>query len=350
MDRLIKYRLDLMEAREVPGMGFGVFARQNIPKGTRLLAETPVCAIDHIKPTNREEFFHLMNMISSISGEELRELNQLHYSLRQLYSWVEKMGFILHYVEETCDKDKTADEKRTSAAQLMLVCAKFYTNCGQVSATAYTDRPTSGIWSRFSRFNHSCNPNCTWDVLGDESVLTVTAERDIVADEEIFISYIADVSSRKLWDRRDHLKHWGFKCECSKCKHEEKIEPPPEKEFDLYDDFDDLKNRDILAATYTNESDRPNPDRNLFLPHPNYGEDAGLPTRDDILHQLEMNREIGSEVHLMNPQWGSSIHGLSSSTMGVLNNPGSSSQGTRSSPEKVFPRGRSSSGGSMDID
>ncbi|GLC67842.1 hypothetical protein PLESTF_000613200 [Pleodorina starrii] len=66
-----------------------------------------------------------------------------------------------------------------------------------------------------SCINHSCDPNCTAACDTGNRTVTVLAQRDIHAGEEITLSYI-DVSL-PYKDRQADLRDYGFVCRCQRC-------------------------------------------------------------------------------------------------------------------------------------
>jgi hypothetical protein len=66
-----------------------------------------------------------------------------------------------------------------------------------------------------SRINHSCLPNAEHTCHEGSSHKVVFANRNIVAGEEIRISYIANNVPFEL--RQLFLKQWGFSCDCPAC-------------------------------------------------------------------------------------------------------------------------------------
>ena len=94
----------------------------------------------------------------------------------------------------------------------------------------YKGRAVYGVNPLFSFFNHSCEPNATWETNTDDSVggttVNVEAIRPIKKDEEVLISYCYDaggdaVTSLAKDERRKLLMPWlGGDCECSKCLRE----------------------------------------------------------------------------------------------------------------------------------
>ncbi|KAM0987175.1 hypothetical protein ACFX2G_011515 [Malus domestica] len=76
-----------------------------------------------------------------------------------------------------------------------------------------------GLWVLASFINHSCVPNARRMHVGD--YVMVHASRDVKAGEEITFAYF-DVLS-PLEKRNESSKTWGFRCNCKRCKFEEKL-------------------------------------------------------------------------------------------------------------------------------
>ncbi|KAA1110503.1 hypothetical protein PGT21_023417 [Puccinia graminis f. sp. tritici] len=67
------------------------------------------------------------------------------------------------------------------------------------------------------RFNHDCRPNVGYYIDHDTQSIHMTAFRQILAGEELTISYRASELTRKM--RQDSLSaNYGFQCSCSHCQ------------------------------------------------------------------------------------------------------------------------------------
>lgn len=74
-----------------------------------------------------------------------------------------------------------------------------------------------GVWPSASYFNHNCDPNTDKERVGRTWVFK--AKRDIVADEEICISYLGKDMGILREERNALLKKtWGFECVCQRCR------------------------------------------------------------------------------------------------------------------------------------
>ena len=76
----------------------------------------------------------------------------------------------------------------------------------------------TGLWTRPSLFNHSCQPSCTYGTIGD--FLFIFTNRSVEAGSELTIPYLDVMDS--FSKRKRILAGWnsgqGFTCDCSRCK------------------------------------------------------------------------------------------------------------------------------------
>jgi len=78
-----------------------------------------------------------------------------------------------------------------------------------------------GIFLKAGIINHSCDPNCKWEM--DGGTLTITSLRNIKPLEEVTVQYIPLVQSWHVAIRRTViLQRRGFLCQCDKCQSDTK--------------------------------------------------------------------------------------------------------------------------------
>jgi SET domain len=87
-----------------------------------------------------------------------------------------------------------------------------------------------GVWPEASYFNHSCSPNVAKCRAGRQ--WQFWASRDIIAGEQLFISYLGgDEKDMSYDERKQRLNEtWGFDCLCPRCAHDRKLEHSGEPE------------------------------------------------------------------------------------------------------------------------
>lgn len=82
------------------------------------------------------------------------------------------------------------------------------------------DDDYSSLFFLASFFNHSCDPNISYEVQdasGEGAVITISTKRVVKAGDELCISYVAN-KGRSEQQRRAILKEgYGFDCTCSLC-------------------------------------------------------------------------------------------------------------------------------------
>lgn len=162
----------LYEIRPSPGKGLGVFATENIPRGTRIFADE--CLFYVIGPKA---------MISEIEGgfNDLKPTQQKEYLALRCPDYPGKSPII----------------------------RRWEANCFAM------DHDT-GIFLLASRINHSCTPNALFKWNANIRRETVHAIVDIPAGTEIETSYCPP--HRDACSRREKLEHYGFDCHCGPCR------------------------------------------------------------------------------------------------------------------------------------
>ena len=80
-----------------------------------------------------------------------------------------------------------------------------------------------GLYPRHSLFNHSCDPNVSYEESSSHAEQVLKAKRDIEAGEELYIAYDLglDAKGMNVVKRREALRDWmGGKCMCPRCVRE----------------------------------------------------------------------------------------------------------------------------------
>ena len=80
-----------------------------------------------------------------------------------------------------------------------------------------------GVYPCHSLFNHSCEPNVTYDDHPTQAAQVMRAKRDIQKGEELYIAYDLglDAEGMGVWERREALRNWmGGECKCARCVRE----------------------------------------------------------------------------------------------------------------------------------
>ncbi|KAI0965166.1 hypothetical protein F4678DRAFT_453665, partial [Xylaria arbuscula] len=165
----------MFEAIEIPGKGRGLVAKCNIKSGTRILCEKPVFTLHNEPPGPLHRA--AASKLSSLAKEEQRQFLSLHNNFPDQYAFA---GIV-----------------KTNALP-----------CGPGARTG-------GVYLQISRINHSCLPNCSNSWNDETNCETIHAIKDILAGEELTISYdLGDTASL----RQARLQsNFGFNCQCELC-------------------------------------------------------------------------------------------------------------------------------------
>jgi hypothetical protein len=185
-----KYSSDsrhLIEVKSTALKGLGVFAKADILRGTRVIAESALLRFDGI---------------ATDATEIVRVFETLF--LPEQSSYLELHGY-------ACDLYKHAVEQATG--QSWHILPELHRKVLAIYAANSFDR----VFLLGPRINHSCIPNIDFAYNRTLEKETFHAVRDITAGEELTISYITGVNRTRI-QRQSELDNWGFRCLCPACE------------------------------------------------------------------------------------------------------------------------------------
>ena len=163
------------QVTQIAGRGVGVLATKDIVKGETLWEDKVIL---NARVTSNTDNFHNISLLN-------RQVEQLSPSERQHF-------LSLH------DPDPGGPDQ--------LKNARIYAN------NTYFD----GCYLLSSRINHSCKPNVM--LSSDDTIHTeVVALRNILAGEEILVSYLRTSELETKKERTEKIKNWEFHCDCELC-------------------------------------------------------------------------------------------------------------------------------------
>jgi hypothetical protein len=167
-----------------------VFAKVNIPRGTRVLSELPLLDLGHDNSKNLRSH-DILNAFELLPRERQSFYLSLHRCSTDSFKRV---------VEHEMKKD--------------------WIDIPEVQRTIfsiYAANAFGTVFLRGSRFNHSCLPNTHFSFNRSIEQETLDCVRDITAGEELTIMY-PDVTNRSRSQRQKELDKWGFTCTCPACE------------------------------------------------------------------------------------------------------------------------------------
>ncbi|KAL8387084.1 hypothetical protein RB595_010169 [Gaeumannomyces hyphopodioides] len=169
------------EVRQTAARGRGLFAREEIAEGARIIFEKPLLIVRSAQDQDMVEAA-IASGVRSLPKEKQRQFLSLHNSHSRA-------------------KHPFTGIMRTNALP-----------CGPGATTG-------GIYATISLINHSCMPNAhaSWNPAKEHE--TIHAIRPIGAGDEITISYCEELPYA---ERQTHLRSsFGFTCACSLCSRPE---------------------------------------------------------------------------------------------------------------------------------
>ena len=160
--------------KEAHGKGQGVYASEDIPRGTRILVDKPFFVVT--KP----------------------------YNLSTIMDKFEHMSFTRRksYMQFSCP-DRPDDKQMSDVSRI------FEANCFNIGYSA-------AIFQTGTRFNHSCLPNTYYSWSEARQELVFQAMIDVKQEEELTIAYGRSFLSHR--ERRSELRNYNFRCTCPACQ------------------------------------------------------------------------------------------------------------------------------------
>jgi hypothetical protein len=200
---------------EVPGKGKGLVATTDIPRGTRILEESPVVTIPD-RPRDDEWLkAHISQQVDSLNEQKRQSLLSMHNVYPYSNIFEQCLGII-----------------RTNALPVE------------------ADGIGGGLFLEACRINHACDNNAQKNWNQRIKRHTVHALRDIPQGEEITIFYLDRDSSRELRQKRLQDK-FRFLCSCPLCSLPDEQSKQSDKRLARIDQLDDLIGRDGMALKFS---------------------------------------------------------------------------------------------------
>jgi hypothetical protein len=178
--------------------GFGVFAKRDLPAGTRVTCEKPLLAAPREPGTiDPVTVFEAFDELSGKEKETYMALSAADIQTKHALA---------------CMDDDLDQGTRDYVAKISSIFESNSFNIGEEDEDGVV---MSAIFPLASRFNHECKPNVaqTWN----ENIksLTIHAVRAVKEGEELCGSYVP--LCRPSAARREELRAYGFECKCRVC-------------------------------------------------------------------------------------------------------------------------------------
>ncbi|KAF2155955.1 SET domain-containing protein [Myriangium duriaei CBS 260.36] len=192
-----------MEVRKTPNAGLGMFATAHIPRGTRLICESPLVVLSEL--ADLPDLYRLVEALPAERAAAFWELAAYRRKAEEV-DWIPAIR--ASYDGPSEDFEALCD--RVLDAWLIYETNRFTVRSSNGA------RNKMGLFPKAARLNHSCRPNVFHRHNHYINRLTIHALTDIDPGTEICTSYIDIVHPTQ--ERRRLLRHWGFKCTCDLCR------------------------------------------------------------------------------------------------------------------------------------
>ena len=202
---------------EIGGKGLGCVAISDIKKGSLILMENPqLCFETEEKMGSSMMIKSLLKSFYEMSKADQNEYMTLHNKYNNIQSFQNSVDIpnfkeILDKKIEEIEAVKfeigKIEQDPEKAKEILKIIGIFTTNCYK-----------HGVYFKWSRFNHSCQPNTA--IFDTNGQLQLRAIGNIKAGKEINITYL-DVFSgfRNRKHRQQYLfTGWNFVCSCDLCE------------------------------------------------------------------------------------------------------------------------------------
>ncbi|KAI0377943.1 hypothetical protein F5Y04DRAFT_284408 [Hypomontagnella monticulosa] len=201
------------------GMGQGVYTTQPIKRGTIVSWEEGILILPDTHTLKQYcEAYHAMtpenlNLLHSLycdqrNRQEMNQPRYSHYFQNYFRLRVSPSRININLTESRRWVDRAKD-----------AYAIWLTNAAAI------DDEITGVFPKFSRINHSCDPNVIWVPRreGDKCIMEVQAVRDIEPNTQCHVTYIGEIPGGTDFEVRQSLlaKNWHFLCKCDRCVKEE---------------------------------------------------------------------------------------------------------------------------------
>jgi hypothetical protein len=227
------------ELRDVPGTDKeqGLFATEDIPPGTRIIAERPLFTLPH--PGDQlPELMAAYSNLSEADKELVDSLRPAHSSTTELLHNIDELAtklfadlhpiLIKPTAKRTESETATVDALMpsfTHATQVFRIAARWHAHRCSMTNLPYDQRsqlpsgtPVSGLFPSRSLLRHSCVPNCFAAYNALTAHLIVHTTRAIPAGTELTVSAFADdMYYLDASARHTRFATWGLACECEAC-------------------------------------------------------------------------------------------------------------------------------------
>ncbi|KAE9377885.1 TPR domain-containing protein, partial [Stipitochalara longipes BDJ] len=193
--------------------GLGVFAKAFIPRGTRILSESPLLAIR--TGQNAGDIYSASRILSLEEKSRFLQLSSHVTKELSILRWSQAAWYTLKYTLTSLfgRKGKVLIAWQNPKEHVMILSI-FRNNAFNLGSSSEYQQ---AVFPRISRINHSCVPNAQGNFHNELGRFNIHATRDIEVGEELTLNYLQELGAGRKKRQERLLVGYGFECECPAC-------------------------------------------------------------------------------------------------------------------------------------
>ncbi|KAF9691674.1 hypothetical protein EKO04_010359 [Ascochyta lentis] len=229
---------DLHSAGDIEGnTDQGLFATQEMERGTRIISERPLFTLS----SPGDQLAELMKAYRNLPKSDQDRIWNLRPAapdaseqLRNLQILIDRLKDYLQHIFLKPETTRTHKEqtilgemkpKLEDAMNVWRIAARWHANRCSMTDLPEEQRadlpqgtPITGLFIERAQIRHSCVPNCFASYDANRGCMNVHVIRDIAVGEELTLSAFADnMYYKDAEDRSEELSAWGLTCDCEAC-------------------------------------------------------------------------------------------------------------------------------------
>ncbi|EMC98646.1 hypothetical protein BAUCODRAFT_376563 [Baudoinia panamericana UAMH 10762] len=188
-----------------PTKGLGVFASRCIPRGTCIMAETPLLSV-----RSESEVFAAVRGLNNDARSRFLSLSSSVILRSLVLGWSEAAwhAFRALITEGTAQSPPSRWRSIIDHPNILNVFRNNNFDLGD---------GRQAVFDKVSRINHSCIPNAQGNFNAALGRFTIYAVRQIEREEEVTLSYLAETAALRDARQARLIDHYGFLCGCFAC-------------------------------------------------------------------------------------------------------------------------------------
>jgi hypothetical protein len=203
----------MYEIKRAGAKGFGVFAKQLIPRGTRIFSEPPLISLRQDQDASA-----ILTAARSIALRDRAQLLKLSTTISRELSIIRWVHVIYYNLKQTVFNIRDSQEwslpRLRALREQHRIVSIFRNNAFNLDSLS---KFRQAVFNQISRLNHSCVPNAQGNFNDALGVFNVHATRQIEAGEEVTLNYLPEHSTPRALRQTQLQSTYNFTCTCAAC-------------------------------------------------------------------------------------------------------------------------------------